>query len=208
MNPKPLETSNHLMTPLSSITLTAASSAISPADSGPVAYPAPGPLGPIPSDAMTPHDRRFVAPLTDASANLVCCQDNTDPGASKRKTRGSGEVFRNCPQSATPVAQSTRRSAPIDAFRPCGARQSAANGPNALVARPSGIRLPPTRGSCPAGNERLEHGTDVLAHDEVRHVVEFGRLAIDDHQSRAVPLGEHGKPGRRPHHERGTDGEE
>src|SRR5436309_15339718 len=42
------------MTPVSSITLTAASSPRSPSDSGPM-YPAPGPFGPIPSDAMTPH---------------------------------------------------------------------------------------------------------------------------------------------------------
>src|SRR5581483_4939314 len=43
------------MTPVSSITLTAASSPRSASDSGPM-YPAPGPLEPIPSDAMTPYD--------------------------------------------------------------------------------------------------------------------------------------------------------
>src|SRR6202035_3947268 len=36
--------------------------------------------------------RRFVAPLTSASANLVCCEDNTALVCAKRK-KESGEQF-------------------------------------------------------------------------------------------------------------------
>jgi hypothetical protein len=37
-------------------------------------------------------------------------------------------------------------------------------------------------------DERFEHRADVLANNKIGKLVEFGRLAIDDDEARAVPL--------------------
>src|SRR5437016_2113347 len=69
MNPNPLDTSNHLMTPLSSMTLVV-SSAISPTASRTRPIPVPDPFGPISSDVMAPHARRCPAPRERRAPNL------------------------------------------------------------------------------------------------------------------------------------------
>jgi hypothetical protein len=61
MNPKPFATSNHLMTPASSMRLAPASSTSSLTVPG--RRFAPGIFGSIPSDAMTPRAAVFLAPL-------------------------------------------------------------------------------------------------------------------------------------------------
>ena len=58
------------------------------------------------------------------------------------------------------------------------------------------------------GDEGREGVADVATDDKVCDVVEIGRLAVDDHQRRAVALGHQRKPGRRPDHQRGADGQE
>src|SRR6266516_2867347 len=74
--------------------------------------------------------------------------------------------------------------------------------------RESAERLAPAfsraekQSSCPTGREGREHGSDVVVNDEIGHVVELGRLAVDDRQPRSVALGEHREPGRGPYHER------
>src|SRR5207247_11283724 len=68
MKPYPLDTSNHLMTPLNSMTL-AASPAISPPVARSLDKPLAGPFGPIPSEIMTPHRRRSVQALLACASN-------------------------------------------------------------------------------------------------------------------------------------------
>src|SRR6202166_1554189 len=51
-------------------------------------------------------------------------------------------------------------------------------------------------------DEGLEHRADVLTHDKVGDVVEFGRLAIDDRKLGAVAFRHQRKPGRRPDKQR------
>jgi hypothetical protein len=63
-------TSNHLMTPVSSMTL-AASSPISP----PVLRSTPKPPPLVPSDVMTPQRRRFVPALLTCASNLSLLED-------------------------------------------------------------------------------------------------------------------------------------
>ena len=43
------------------------------------------------------------------------------------------------------------------------------------------------------GEERLQHVADIVVHNEVGLAVEVGRLAIEDHQTRAVSFGQSGK---------------
>src|SRR5205807_10652757 len=148
------------MTPVSSMTLTATSSVMSPTMSGP-AKPAPGPFGPNPSDVMAPYAAALQAPLTGASSNHPRFKINTAGVGAKNKMHRRHRV-------SSPVDIETQSS----------------------------------------GNEGSKHGTDVLAHDEVRHVIEFRRVAIDNRQLRAVALGHEGKSGRRPHHEGRSDRQE
>ena len=51
------------------------------------------------------------------------------------------------------------------------------------------------------GDEGCKDGTNVLAHHEIRHVVELGRIAVDDREPRAIALRHERKAGRRPNHE-------
>ena len=44
-------------------------------------------------------------------------------------------------------------------------------------------------------------------HHQIRDFVEFGRLAIDDDESRAIALGHQRKSRRRPYHQRRADDE-
>src|SRR5436190_21472640 len=74
IKPYPLETSNHLMTPVSSMTL-AASSPSSPPAPRSTSRPPPGPFDPIPSDAMTPQRRRSVQALLAHATNPDHYQD-------------------------------------------------------------------------------------------------------------------------------------
>src|SRR5262245_62923649 len=61
MNPKPLETSNHLMTPVNSMRVAAVSSTSSLTVPG--RRFVPDIFDSIPSDAMTPHASALLAPL-------------------------------------------------------------------------------------------------------------------------------------------------
>ena len=44
-----------------------------------------------------------------------------------------------------------------------------------------------------------------FAHDQIGEVIELGRFAIDDHESRAVPFSHQRETRRRPHDQRGTN---
>src|SRR5262245_15506169 len=58
----------------------------------------------------------------------------------------------------------------------------------------SGAEMPVAlEDSCLLRDEGFEHRADVVTHDEVRDVVEVGRLAIDDDEPRAVALCHHRK---------------
>src|ERR1700730_476335 len=50
-------------------------------------------------------------------------------------------------------------------------------------------------------DEGRKHGSDVLVYDNVGNLIEFGRFAIDNHQTSAVSFGEQGESGGRPHHQ-------
>jgi hypothetical protein len=39
------------------------------------------------------------------------------------------------------------------------------------------------------GDERAERIADVVPYDQIGEIIELGRFAIDDHESRAVPFG-------------------
>src|ERR1700720_2472613 len=54
-------------------------------------------------------------------------------------------------------------------------------------------------------DEGLQPRADVLTHHKVGHIVELGRLAIDDRKLRAVALRQQRKAGRRPDQERRAD---
>src|ERR1700739_3911422 len=107
------------MTPVSSMTLTATSSVMSPTMSGP-AKPVPGPFGPNPSDVMAPY-AAALRRLLRALHRIIVASRLTLPGYRQRtKCTGSAEFF-----YAVEIKTHSR------------------------------------------GNEGPEHGTDVLAHDEV-----------------------------------------
>ena len=57
-------------------------------------------------------------------------------------------------------------------------------------------------------DEWRQDRSDVLAHHEVGHIVELRRLAIDDHEPRAVPFGDQWKSGGRPDDQRRPDRQE
>src|ERR1700730_209642 len=67
MNPNPLETSNHLITPAISMTDAAASSIRLPSESDSNTKLVAGPLGPIAFDVMWTHAATVLAPLPGAS---------------------------------------------------------------------------------------------------------------------------------------------
>jgi hypothetical protein len=54
-------------------------------------------------------------------------------------------------------------------------------------------------------DEWREHGADISANHEIGDIIEIGRFAIDDRQSRAVSFGEQGESGCRPNDERRSD---
>src|SRR6476646_7520538 len=112
MKPKPLATSNHLMTPVNSMRLVAVSSTSSLTVPG--RRLVPDIFDSIPSDDMTPHAAALLAPLDERFA-------------------------------------------------------------------------------------------DVVPYDQIGEIIELGRFAIDDHESRAVPFGHQRKTGRRPHDQRRTN---
>src|SRR5215813_11005808 len=56
-------------------------------------------------------------------------------------------------------------------------------------------------------DEGRKYRSDVLAYDNVGNFIEFGRFAIDNHQTSAVFFGKQGKSGGRPHHQRRADRE-
>jgi len=57
------------------------------------------------------------------------------------------------------------------------------------------------------GDEGFERLGDVGANDEIGHVVEIGRLAVENHKARSAPLGEQWKTRCRPNDQRRADGE-
>src|SRR6478609_2359564 len=85
MNPKPLETSNHLMTPLNSMRSVAVSSTISLTT--PWRRLVPDIFDSTPSDAMTPNAATLLAPL-DGRLNESCgIEDNTGLQTAKGQNR-------------------------------------------------------------------------------------------------------------------------
>ena len=58
------------------------------------------------------------------------------------------------------------------------------------------------------GDEGSEHVADVFAYHQVGEIVEVGRVAIDDDESRAGALRRQRKSRRRPYDERRADSEE
>ena len=54
-------------------------------------------------------------------------------------------------------------------------------------------------------DEGGQHRSNVIADDKVGNFVEFGRFAIDNHQTSAVSFGQQGKSGGRPDHQGRTD---
>src|SRR5215469_3221038 len=113
------------MAPVSSITLTATSSVMSPTTSGP-AKPVPGPFGPNPSDVMAPY-AAALRRLLRALHRIIVASRLTLP-AYRQRTKCNDATEFLC-------------AVDIETH------------------------------SC--GNEGREHGTYVLAHDEVGHIVEF-----------------------------------
>src|SRR5262249_38398951 len=97
MKPYPLETSNHLMTPVTSMTAAPVSLTRSPSVSGTDSKVLTGPLGRISSDAMTTKAFSSPAPWEGASTNL-CHQDNTTWQMKKNK-------MQSCNLVATPPCE-------------------------------------------------------------------------------------------------------
>jgi len=58
------------------------------------------------------------------------------------------------------------------------------------------------------GNKGCEYGPDVLADHEIGNIIEIGRLAIDNHQMRAISFCHQRKSGCGPHDQRGANRQE